>query len=73
MVALTKRDEMITVVCRLCRKHYDLLVDLDDVRSWMDGVYIQDAMPYLSAGERELLISHTCDDCWKVLFGNCEE
>lgn len=68
MVALTRRDETIVVVCRLCRRHYDLLVNMGDVRSWMDGTYIQDAMPYLSAGERELLISHTCDDCWKVLY-----
>ena len=68
MVALTGRDETIVVVCHLCRRHYDLLVNMDDVRSWMDGTYIQDAMPYLSAGERELLISHTCDDCWKELF-----
>ena len=73
MVALTGRNQTITVVCRTCRKHYDLLVDMNDVHSWMEGTYIQDAMPYLSADERELLISHTCDACWEVLFENCEE
>ena len=74
MVALTGREDVIAVVCRKCRKSHDLLVSIGDVHAWkVQGVYIQDAMPYLSAGERELLISQTCDDCWKEMFGDCEE
>ena len=61
-------DQIIVVVCQMWRRKFDIEVNLEDVHSWMDGELIQDALPYLSAGERELLISHTCDDCWKVLF-----
>ena len=61
-------DQIIVVVCQMCRRKFDIEVNLEDVHSWMDGELIQDALPYLSAGERELLISHTCDDCWTVLF-----
>lgn len=42
----------------------------DDYIDWKDGKgYIQDLLPYLSAAQRELLISNTCDDCWGGLFG----
>ncbi len=71
MVALTQ-DETITVACRLCRVHHDVMVNMADVRTWMAGTLIQDAMPYLSADDRELLISHTCGKCWENMFGNCE-
>lgn len=29
---------------------------------------IEDAFPHLTASERELLISQTCDDCWNRMF-----
>jgi hypothetical protein len=44
------------------------MVNITDVADWKLGEMIQDAMPYLSSAERELLISRTCDDCWKELY-----
>lgn len=74
MVALTKREDVIVAVCRKCGTSHNLLVNISDVHAWkIQGQYIQDAMPYLSADERELLISLTCGDCWEKMFGNCEE
>ena len=72
MVALTGRNNTITAVCRKCGTSHSLLVNISDVAAWKSGTYIQDAMPYLSAGERELLISGTCDDCWEKMFGDSE-
>ena len=73
MVALTGRDDAIVVVCRTCKTSHTLLVCLNDFADWQRGSYIQDVMPYLSADERELLISQTCGGCWENMFGNCEE
>ena len=58
------------VKCRVCGKEYKMLVDECDYNAWVDGECIQNAMPYLTADERELLISHTCGDCWTEMFGN---
>jgi hypothetical protein len=41
--------------------------------AWQSGEYIQDALPMLNAGEREMLISQTCNDCWADLFGEPED
>lgn len=58
--------------CRLCDDVHvidDIVVD--DLVAWSQGKLIQEAMPYLSNEERELLISQTCPACWSELFG-CE-
>lgn len=58
------------VKCRCCSEEYSIDVGEDDYIDWKDGKgYIQDLLPYLSAAQRELLISNTCDDCWGGLFG----
>ena len=68
MVTLTSREHTITVVCWMCDASHTLMVNITDVADWKLGEMIQDAMPYLSSAERELLISRTCDDCWKELY-----
>ena len=60
------------IVCTHCDAEHNLMVNPEDVISWQAGSYIQDAMPYLSAAERELLISRTCDSCWKSMYGEDE-
>ena len=30
---------------------------------------ITEIFPDMSAGDREMLISHTCEDCWDKFFG----
>jgi hypothetical protein len=58
--------------CRWCNGHYILAVCAEDVKRWRDGELIQNAMPYLSADERELLISGTCGTCFDKMFGSEE-
>lgn len=58
------------VVCGHCRKEYNIMADRNDMEAWLSGdKYIQDALSYLSASERELLISATCNTCWKQMYG----
>ena len=72
MVALTGREWKITVKCQRCGTSHNLLVNMNDMIAWKAGKYIQDAMPYLSVGDRELLISGTCDPCFDKMFKEFE-
>ena len=67
-------NDVLEVQCRYCGVVYTILANREDVVRWQTGEgYIQDVLAYLSAGERELLISGTCDNCWKNMFGSDEE
>lgn len=60
----------VNVQCVYCSKTYDIDVAEKDYKEWKNGEgYIQDLLPYLTAAQRELLISNTCDECWGGLFG----
>lgn len=71
MVAECK--QIFSARCAVCDSRHELSIVPSDVDRWKQGELIQDAMPYLSASERELLISGTCDDCWTEMFGGDED
>ena len=63
-------NDILEVPCKHCGIMYTILADREDVKKWLAGEgYIQDLLAYLSDGERELLMSGTCDNCWKNMFG----
>jgi hypothetical protein len=68
MVAMTERQDHISATCSKCKETECVMVNRQDVADWRGGKYIQDAMPYLSADERELLISGICGSCFDQLF-----
>jgi len=70
MIACDKRPMNIT--CKQCGAEYNIMVSPDDVLKWQAGHFIQDVLSYLSAAERELMISQTCDNCWKSMWGDDE-
>ena len=72
MVAMQHRSDMIQATCRQCKVSVEMSVNRQDVTDWRGGKYIQHAMPYLSADERELLISGICGDCFDKMFGGGE-
>ena len=57
------RDTTILVECGECGKIFDIAVDFEDFLDWKEGELVQNAFPYLTANERELLLSQTCGDC----------
>lgn len=61
-------DDTFQAQCRMCGDTHILMVNNKDVQRWQDGGLIQDIMPYLSADERELLISGTCGTCFDNMF-----
>lgn len=64
----TDRKMSLTKACVRCKKRYQLRVNSKDHDRWLEGEHIQDVMPYLTAGERELLISGICGPCYDKLF-----
>lgn len=58
--------------CPFCGKQHKVEVDGSDYFAYMDGELAQNAFPYLSATEREQIISHICPACQQSIFGGEE-
>tara|TARA_Y100000817_G_C16807512_1_gene522680 strand:+ start:358 stop:579 length:222 start_codon:yes stop_codon:yes gene_type:complete len=61
------------IECWNCLQTHVIEVSSEGYAEWQGGELIQEALPELSAGERELLMSGTCDPCWDELFGDFAE
>lgn len=62
------------VPCKHCGVVYQIIAEREDVERWVSGEgYIQDILHYLTKGERELLISGTCNSCWTNMFGEDDD
>ena len=47
-------------------------VKMVDLAAYEDGAHIQDAFPYLTASQRELMLTGLTDDMWDNIFGEEE-
>lgn len=56
--------------CPVCDEWSSVIVEEDDYGSWVAGLYIQDAFPYLNADSRELLMTGIHPPCWEQMFGD---
>ncbi len=65
---MTEKTTMWTT-CRVCKNQVEMQVHIEDVTAWENGEKIQNAMPYLTPAEREVLISGTCEPCFDRIFG----
>lgn len=64
---------IITMECVFCGKSHEVVVNFEDYLKWQDGEAIQRAMPYLSATQREQIISKICPACQIDIFGSGED
>ena len=60
---------IVAVDCVQCKETHHLTVGAADLANWDNGELIQNAMPYLTAGEREILISGVCGTCFSKMWG----
>jgi|SanBayMetagenome_1026888.scaffolds.fasta_scaffold09717_3 L-lysine 2,3-aminomutase len=68
MVALAY-DTLCDAFCKHCGRQFYLTFNKSDMYDWLSGsLPIQSALPYLSANERELLLSGTCGECFDKMF-----
>jgi len=54
--------------CRECKVKYIIVIREEDYLNWQHHMLIQDAFPYLTADQRELLMSGICGKCFNKLF-----
>ena len=60
--------------CPICSKVNTITIKtVSDLDAWRKGAYAQDAFPYLSAEDREVIISGICGSCWDKMFPDEEE
>lgn len=61
---------LVECICPFCGKVNEIVVDTVGYTMWEFGdATAQEAFPYLSADEREMLISGICPTCWDKTFG----
>ena len=63
----------VKVKCPLCKKDYTVdNVPRQRYFEWRNGgnLHIQDALPELSADDRESLVSGVCKTCWDNMFAD---
>lgn len=58
----------LVAICPFCGTETSIDVFADDYERWIVGALVQDAFPYLSADDRESLISGICPTCWEQMF-----
>lgn len=64
---------IISTSCPFCGEEHEIFVNEQDYCTWIDGeLALRDAFPYLSAEEREMLMSGICPTCWDSMWGNDE-
>lgn len=56
------------IFCVHCASRHVLTLSKAGIEARKNGAFVQDAFPELTVGERELLISGTCDACWERFF-----
>jgi len=55
--------------CTVAKETYSVDVKQKDLSEWQSGKLAQDAFPYLTADQREFLISNTTPKEWEQFFG----
>lgn len=67
------KESIIITSCPICGHSHVIEVSEADYWEWRNGATVQDAFPYLSAAEREILVSGICPTCWEKTFEDLEE
>jgi len=58
----------LSITCSMCHFRHVLTVAQSDYNKWQAGALVQDAFSNLTVGERELLVSKTCEPCFDDMF-----
>ena len=69
VAAVHDRSYVVDAKCWHCDTVTSIILNKEDLVDWMSGSGpIEKVLYYLSANERELLISNTCGSCFDSLF-----
>jgi hypothetical protein len=68
-VSVNAEDCTFQVICLSCREKHQFDVSEKALENYSKGeILIQDAFPFLPSGERELLVSGICSNCFDEMF-----
>ena len=70
---INHKEVCVFTTCPFCGRENEVEVNHMDYLDWQNGELAQDAFPYLSANEREMLISGCCPRCCDKMFWSEEE
>lgn len=73
MKKMNYKEISVATRCPFCGHANFIEVNENDYLDWEDGELAQNAFPYLSADEREMLISGICPKCWDGMFGEGDD
>ena len=59
----------LNIACPVCGRTHTVWCSREGFFRWQGGELVQDALPELSATEREQLLSGLCPECQAWLFG----
>ena len=69
VAAVHDRSFILDAKCWRCGSVTLIILNKEDLLDWLSGSgSIEDIFDYLSANERELLLSNTCGHCFDSLF-----
>lgn len=54
--------------CPNCKQKQTIVVSRDGYNRWKAGEFIQEALPKLTADQREALMTGICPKCWDEMF-----
>jgi hypothetical protein len=58
--------------CFVCGKFSVINVDSEAIKQYVGGAFVQDAFPFATADERELLMTGIHPSCWETITGGEE-
>lgn len=57
------------IECPRCHKVIELPIKEVELLAWNPNEqFVQEAFPELTPGQREMLLSGICEECWSILF-----
>jgi len=68
MISQDDTIEVTTPTCCECGRASSLRLPRVGYELWRAGLFIQNALPTLTAGEREMLMTGTHPNCWDQLM-----
>ena len=70
MYSIEEKSDLLYIYrkCMVSNKEYEVIVNKNDFDNWKQGTLIQDAMPYLTAEQREFVRINLTPDEYDEIF-----
>tara|TARA_R110000751_G_scaffold1961_4_gene7233 strand:- start:46 stop:297 length:252 start_codon:yes stop_codon:yes gene_type:complete len=66
----TDSSVLVERICQVTKREYSFTVPLENYKMWRGGMLMQDAFPYLTLDQREILMTGWTPEEWNLLFND---